>query len=238
MAWAFAKLGEPVPSMLDPPAVLDAAEPQLAHYQMSVQSLAGTGQILSAFTVLGQAEARGLLSRENDRCYDIFRMLREACCVIGDSERACWVQESVERLGLIALAPLAWVCVQGSQRQCEKGVCGEGIAEGRKLYLELCTRMSYSPQLQALPWVFSQSSTWKQQEMSLQLHPEKKALAMLLIHGEAQLTVSIEFHACVDCHELFKRSSLLLGRSIHLYQTRLSHTFADDRCSCSDRWRW
>ena len=45
---------------------------------------------------------------------------------------------------------------------------------------------------------------------SLQLHAEKKALARLLACGEDDLKVSISFNACIDCHEFFKSSSLLL----------------------------
>ena len=41
----------------------------------------------------------------------------------------------------------------------------------------------------------------------MQLHPEKKALARLLACGEDDLRVSINFGTCIDCHEVFKRSS-------------------------------
>ena len=70
------------------------------------------------------------------------------------------------------------------------------------------------------------------------MHAEKKALAVQLTSGEAELSVSINFNACMDCHEFFKFSSQLLGRRIVLRQPKMSHDFTDGRCSCNDRWRW
>merc|ERR1712118_376438 len=92
--------------------------------------------------------------------------------------------------------------------------------------------------LHALPWVFVQNSMQKQQEISLQLHAEKKALAVLLSCGEAELNVAIEFNACMDCHEFSKKSSLLLSTMLHLYQGKMVHSFINGCCSCNDRWRW
>merc|ERR1712224_796344 len=89
-----------------------------------------------------------------------------------------------------------------------------------------------------LPWAFVRNSTRKQQEDSLKLHAEKKALAVLLARGEAELNVSIEFNACIDCHAFFKSASLLLGRRIQLRQPKMVHMFIDGCCSCSDEWRW
>ena len=73
------------------------------------------------------------------------------------------------------------------------------------------------------------------------LHAEKKALAMLLACGEAKPDLAVEINACMDCHEFFKKSSLLLRRQIQLRQLRQSkivHTFIDGCCSCDDGWRW
>ena len=72
----------------------------------------------------------------------------------------------------------------------------------------------------------------------MQLHAEKKALAILFAHGEDKLDVSIKFNACMDCHEFFKSSSLLFGDTIRLRQPRMVHTFFDGQCSCKDLWRW
>merc|ERR1712187_392810 len=85
---------------------------------------------------------------------------------------------------------------------------------------------------------FVQISTCKEQEKSLQLHAEKKALGVLLSHGEAKLDVSINFNACIDCHEFFKVSSQLLGRMIQLRQPKMTHTFVAGNCSCNDWWSW
>ena len=72
----------------------------------------------------------------------------------------------------------------------------------------------------------------------MKLHAEKKALATLLSHGEDQLSVSINFNACMDCHEFFKISSQMLGRRIQLRQPQMTHTFIAGNCSCNDRWSW
>ena len=71
MAWAFATAGEPVPAVLAPICVLDAiemqgAKPQVMCYQMSMQGLAATGQIMAGFVLLERAEASRLLSHFDD----------------------------------------------------------------------------------------------------------------------------------------------------------------------------
>ena len=78
----------------------------------------------------------------------------------------------------------------------------------------------------------------KQQEELLKLHAEKKALATLLSNGENKLSISINFNACMDCHEFFKVSSQKLGREIQLRQPQMTHTFIAGSCSCNDRWSW
>ena len=83
-----------------------------------------------------------------------------------------------------------------------------------------------------------QHSKLEQQERSLQLHAEKKALAGLLACSEVDLNVYIEFNACMDCHAFFKCSSLMLGRMIYLHQPKMVHKFTEGSCSCNDRWRW
>merc|ERR1712224_533022 len=112
---------------------------------------------------------------------------------------------------------------------------GRGSTETGMLWVELHQRTAYMPQLQALPWAFTQNSTRKQQEDSLKLHAEKKALAVVLACSEAKLNVAIEFNTCMDCHEFFKKSSLLLGSRIQLRQPKNVHTFTDGCCSCNDR---
>ena len=72
----------------------------------------------------------------------------------------------------------------------------------------------------------------------MKFHAEKKVLAELLSCGQAQISVAIVFNACMDCHEFFKESSLLLGVRIQLRQPKMVHTFTDGFCSCSDKWRW
>merc|ERR1712226_1544456 len=131
------------------------------------------------------------------------------------------VQSTIERLGLFASRPVATTLVQGSERQYENGWTGGEDAEAAKLCLALRSQLDYMPQLQALPWAFTQKSTRKQQQDSLNLHAEKKALAVLVECGEAELKVAIEFNACMDCREFFKKSSRLLRRGIQLHQPRM-----------------
>lgn len=93
------------------------------------------------------------------------------------------MQAAKERLGLIALAPMATALGQGSVRRFEYGVGGEGVADAWWLWLELYQQMACKPQLQAVPWGFVQTSTCEQHKGSLQLHAETKALTVLLSDG-------------------------------------------------------
>ena len=242
LAWAFATAHGPVPAVLEPIAVLEAiaaqgTEPQVNVYNMLMQCAAVRGNIATGFELLRRAEARGL-PHSDSNCYRLFRTLIEACRAADDSDGASRVQAAVDRLGLIALAPLAVALVQGSERTYDNRAAGEGAADARILWLKLRQLTAYTAQVQALPWNFVQHSSLEEQEGSLQLHAEKKALAVLLAQGEPQPEVSINFNACTDCHEFFKSSSLLMGRTIHLRQPRMVHTFIAGNCSCKDRWRW
>merc|ERR1712113_694119 len=104
-------------------------------------------------------------------------------------------------------------------------------------WTNLRRQTAYTPNFLALPLVFVQSSTRNEQVGSLQFHAEKKALALLLACGEGELKVSINFSVCIDCHEFFKSSSLLLNCRIQLHHPGMVHTFTEGCCSCSDRWR-
>jgi len=246
VAWACSTAALPTPASLDPLAVLDTCEVRsgsaLPSYQVSMQCLASSGQIVSGLALLARAEARGLLSGSlGEDCYQmksyhLFRMLLEACCMVGNFDSASRVQAVQTHFGLLALPPEARALVRGSERRY--GNNNEGVGDACKLWSELCSRTAYELHWQVLPWAFVRSSTHKQQKVSLQLHPEKRALAVLLASREARLIVNIEFNMCMDCHAFFKSSALLLGRSTQVCQSRMAHTFADHRCSCDDRWCW
>ena len=63
---------------------------------------------------------------------------------------------------------------------------GEGVVDARQLWSKLRQRKPYKPQ----------------QEESLKLHAEKKALAMLLSNnGEDKLSITINFNACMAVPE-------------------------------------
>ena len=194
------------------------------YYAMSMQGLATMGQIESGFSLLERAEAKVLLSRSDNEGYPMFHNLLQACCFVGDVKGISRVQAAIDRLGLIALAPVATAVVQGSLRQYQNGNVGEGVVDARQLCSKLRQGKPYKPQ----------------QEESLKLHAEKKALAMLLSNnGEDELIIiSINFNACMDCHEFFKISSQMLGRRIQLRQPHMTHTFSAGNCSCNDRWSW
>merc|ERR1712050_563915 len=130
--------------------------------------------------------------------------------------------------------------MHGSERRYENGVtgAGDGVADAQQFWLKLRRAMAYMPQLQALPWALAENGTREQQESSLQLHAEKKALVVLLACGEAKANVSINFNACLDCHEFFKFLSWLFACRIQLRQPKMIHNFAEGSCSCNDGWRW
>ena len=110
-AWAFASVGAAVPALLDPLSVMDVMEApgyelQLMEYAMCMQGLATMGRIESGFSLLERAEAKGLLSRFDNEGYPMFHNLLQACRFVGDVKGISRVQAAIDRLGLIALAPL------------------------------------------------------------------------------------------------------------------------------------
>merc|ERR1719436_1303676 len=212
--------------------------PDVITYNALIQCFASTVHIEAGFVSLARAEASEVLLQSGKDCYVMVRTLLEACRAAGDSEGASRLQAVVERFGLIAEVPVAVAIFQGSEWRCENGVNGDGVGDARMLWTELRRQTAYAPHLLALPWIFVKSRTHKEQAGSLQLHAEKKALARLLACGEDDLKVSINFNACIDCHEWFKSSSLLLDCRIQLRQPGMVHTFTQGWCSCSDRWRW
>eukprot|EP00747_Dinoflagellata_sp_TGD_P128752 gnl/TRDRNA2_/TRDRNA2_174592_c9_seq23.p1 gnl/TRDRNA2_/TRDRNA2_174592_c9~~gnl/TRDRNA2_/TRDRNA2_174592_c9_seq23.p1 ORF type:complete len:247 (+),score=42.74 gnl/TRDRNA2_/TRDRNA2_174592_c9_seq23:695-1435(+) len=231
------------PALLDPISALDVGEADSAHpghayYLMLMQSLAVAGQIVAGFDLLARAEACGLLTHSDENCFDMFRTLLVSCRTAGDHNGASRVQSALQRLRLIPRVPAARVLVHGSENQFENGISGTDPADAQKLWSELSLRTVFTPQLQVLPWAFVQSTSKKQQEASLQLHAEKKALTVLLACAADELIVSIGFNACTDCHDALKNAALLLGRRIYLRQPKMVHAFADGSCSCNDRWRW
>ena len=121
-----------------------------------MQGLAATAQIESGFILLTRAAASGFLSHFDINCYPMMRTLLEACRAEGNSDGASRLQTAVERLGLIALAPMA--TMQGAVRPYENGVSGEGVTDVQQLWLKLHRRTTYTPQLQVLPWAFVQIS--------------------------------------------------------------------------------
>jgi len=221
---------------------LRSVEPTVVTFNALMQVLAASGEIVAGFELLAQAKAFGSLSHFDENWYGMFRTLLEACRAASDSDSAARVQTAMEELGLFdrILTPVATARLQGLEVQYENGIFGDAVAEAGHLWLALRQQTAYMPQLQALPWAFAENSTRKQQEDSLKLHAEKKALAVLLMCGEVELNLAIEFSACMDCHEFFKKLSLLVHRRIQLHQVepKMVHIFTNGHCSCSDRWRW
>lgn len=173
-AWAFAMAGEPAPASLDQISVLDVmgaqgAQPKLLDCQMIMEGLAATGQIEAGFVLLTWAEASGLLSHVDAHCYPTISMLLWACRAVCNPDSASGLRVAVERLSLIALAPMAMAIMQSAVRPCENGVLGEGVSDAWRLWLELHHQTAYTPQRQALAWVILEKSTREQQEGSLQL---------------------------------------------------------------------
>ena len=145
---------------------VQGSKPELINYAISMQGLAASGQVQAGFALLEKAEICGLLSHHDDHCYAMLHALLQACRKVGDSNGASQVQAAIDRLGMIALAPIATALVQGSMRLYEYGVVGEGVADAQQHWLELRQQMAYKPQLQALPWGFVQRSSCGQQELT------------------------------------------------------------------------
>ena len=95
--------------------------------------------------MLEKAEAKGLLSNCNDDGYPMFDNLLQACRLVGDFHGVSKVQAVIDRLGLIALAPVATAVVQGSLRQYQNGNVGEGVVNAQQLWLELCDSCQQKP---------------------------------------------------------------------------------------------
>jgi len=85
---------------------------QMMDYQIFMQVRAGIGQIEASFVLLAWAEANELLSHSDEQFYPMFPLLLEASRVIGNTNNA-QVQEAVQRVAPIALAPLAMARTQG-----------------------------------------------------------------------------------------------------------------------------
>eukprot|EP00747_Dinoflagellata_sp_TGD_P085841 gnl/TRDRNA2_/TRDRNA2_163039_c0_seq2.p2 gnl/TRDRNA2_/TRDRNA2_163039_c0~~gnl/TRDRNA2_/TRDRNA2_163039_c0_seq2.p2 ORF type:complete len:120 (-),score=15.03 gnl/TRDRNA2_/TRDRNA2_163039_c0_seq2:44-403(-) len=111
--------GEPMPTVLDPMSVLGvmkefsgSCRPQLSHCLMTVQCLATSGQIETAFELLTHFEAFGLLSHPEKDYYTIFHAMLEACRVVGDSSSASRLDAAAAWLRLRGLGPTATVLPQ------------------------------------------------------------------------------------------------------------------------------
>ena len=110
----------------------------------------------------------------------------------------------------------------------------------RALWRRIRRQTKYVPRLAALPYDFVRSSSRKQQEASLRKHAEKRALAKLAAASagsSATLSLSINFHMCVDCHEYFKAATQILQRPIVVTEPKMTHRFKEGLCSCCDNWR-
>ena len=109
----------------------------------------------------------------------------------------------------------------------------------RELSDRLARTVGYSPRHDALPPDFLRRSNRRQRDASLHRHAEKLALVDLLLRNKPELTLTINFHVCVDCHAFMRAASCGLGRTITVREPRMVHTFTPDGvCSCGGRWRW
>jgi len=96
------------------------------------------------------AEANEVLSQQDENCYAMIRTLLEACRATGNSDGAAKVQAAIERLGLAAVVPVASAFLQGSERRCENGIIGDGVADARTFWLKLRRESAYTPRFEAL----------------------------------------------------------------------------------------
>eukprot|EP00747_Dinoflagellata_sp_TGD_P027498 gnl/TRDRNA2_/TRDRNA2_132651_c1_seq1.p1 gnl/TRDRNA2_/TRDRNA2_132651_c1~~gnl/TRDRNA2_/TRDRNA2_132651_c1_seq1.p1 ORF type:complete len:109 (+),score=8.06 gnl/TRDRNA2_/TRDRNA2_132651_c1_seq1:130-456(+) len=100
--------GEPTPTIFDPISVLDrGARTKQVDYEMSMQCLAVSGQIVAGFALLWRAEAGGIMSQPGGDYYSLFRMLLEACRLLRDHQGASRLQMALDSLGLVGREPVA-----------------------------------------------------------------------------------------------------------------------------------
>ncbi|KAJ0980244.1 hypothetical protein J5N97_008499 [Dioscorea zingiberensis] len=77
-----------------------------------------------------------------------------------------------------------------------------------------------------------------EKERALGVHSEKLAIAFGLISTEPGTTIKIikNLRVCVDCHEVTKLISRIMGRKIVVRDRNRFHHFIDGSCSCGDFW--
>ena len=150
------------------------AKPWVMPYQMLMQSLVASCQIEDGFLLLQQVDT-GLLSQSVEDCYPLFRMILQACVLVGDFDGASQLQAAVEQLGLKACLCIATALVQGSMQCWESATNIDGTWDAWQLWFELHQKMRYVSQRQVLPWGFIQYGTSRWPEGSLQINARKKA---------------------------------------------------------------
>ncbi|PKA54353.1 Pentatricopeptide repeat-containing protein [Apostasia shenzhenica] len=92
----------------------------------------------------------------------------------------------------------------------------------------------YVPELKCVLHDIDQES----KEEALLYHSERLALAFALMTTPARQTVRImkNLRVCVDCHNVLKIISKLVGRLIIARDAKRFHHFQDGSCSCHDFW--
>ena len=139
-----------------------------------MQSLVASSQIEAGSALLQQVDTR-LLSQSVEDCYPVFRMILQACGLVGDFDGASRLQAAVDQLGLKACLCIAAALVQGSMQCWESAANIDGAWDVWQLWFELHQKMGYVSQLQALPRGFIQYGTSRRSECTLHIHARKKA---------------------------------------------------------------
>jgi hypothetical protein len=219
--------------------------PDVGCYTAAMQALASSVELDRCMALLnGMGSARSDVLRQS---FPVHRIVLEACRQAGDDGLASEVEALVRARGLRSLPAEAGLAPKrrGKRRQCttfSNHDRGQSDARLRKAVRELSARLqsaaAYVPRYDSLPTAFLRASTRQQRDASLQSHAEKKALVDLLERERPNLELSINFHACIDCHDFLKGASRLLGRDITLHEPKLVHRIVDGECSCGDAWRW
>lgn len=218
-------------------------EHDLANYNAAMAAVAAAHALDDGCRLVEDAVAEGLTKNADEKTFILHRSLLEACRAAGDGARAELVQEIMAARALQAATPVATARVDGAgmppraYSQATAAANALDVAVGM-LCDRLRARTCYVPRLDALPYQYTQKSTTRAQELSLQRHPEKQAIADLIEHGADELRVATNFKLCEDCHEFMKATSQLLARTICVQEPHLLHVFEPDGCSCADQWRW
>ena len=217
-------------------------EPDAGCFTAALQAVGAAGMIEEGMSLLRSMHAGACTPRCLAQSYPAHRVMLEACRRAKEDAAIDEIQSLIEAAGLSSLAAEADLAPKrrrSTRATFANDQSSPKLMQGvRDLSRKLAQRVGYQPQYDALPPSFLKRSSRKQRDASLLRHAEKQALVDQLQRGKSELSLSINFHVCVDCHAFLRAASRDLQRTITVREPKLVHTFTDGQCSCGERWRW